>query len=278
MPAGIPILMYHSIADDGPAGMARLRVAPGDFAEQLDWLAGAGYTAVTVSQLVTAFAGATELPDRPVALTFDDGFADFHERALPMLEERGLVATLYVTTGYLRGDGPGGARPAARPDWPPTMTWRQVAQLPARGIEVGAHTHTHPELDLASPARVEAELTTSKRLLEDCAGVPVASLAYPYGYNTPEVRRLAGDVGFSSACAVKHAMTSGNDDPFQLARVEMTSASTVSGLAAWLDGRLRTAPCPDRLRSRGWAAVRRVRHRMRALDSSTGTDGGAGGS
>jgi peptidoglycan/xylan/chitin deacetylase (PgdA/CDA1 family) len=263
MPASVPVLMYHSIDDEGPAGMQRLRVTPSAFGAQLDWLRDDGYTTVTVSRLVEAFDGTATLPERAVALTFDDGFADFPQHALPLLEERGMVATLYVTTAYLRGGGPGRIRRDAPSDWPPTMTWRQVAQLPARGIEVGGHSHTHPELDLASRGRVETELTVCKRLLEDCTGGPVESFAYPYGYNTPAVRALARDLGYTSACAVKHALTSRDDDPYQLARVEMTSATTVAELAGWLDGRLRTAPCPDRLRSRGWAAVRRMRHRMR---------------
>lgn len=278
MPSSVPILMYHSIDDDGPAGMQRLRVTPANFAAQLDWLTDAGYTAVTVSQLAAAFAGTVTLPDNPVALTFDDGFADFSEQALPMLEERGMVATLYVTTGYLRDSGPGQAPLNPRPDWPPTMTWRQVAQLPARDIEVGGHSHSHPELDLAPRARVETELTLCKRLLEDCTGAPVSSFAYPYGYNTPQVRSLARELGYTSACAVKHAMTSQDDDPYQLARVEMTSATTVPELAKWLDGRLRTAPCPDRLRSRGWAAVRGIRHRLQrgsALDEAFDEANGA---
>lgn len=265
MPRGVPILMYHSIADDGPAGMRRLRVTPADFGQQLDWLRAAGYTTVTVRHLAAGFAGTATLPDNPVVVTFDDGFADFYECALPLLEERGLVATLFVTTGYLRDDVRTPTPSAAPSDWPPTMTWRQVGKLPARGIEVGSHTHTHPELDLASAARVEDELTVSKHLLEHHVGAPVDSLAYPYGYSTAVVRARARASGFTAACAVKHALTSAADDPLQLARVEMTDTTTVAALAGWLGGRLRTAPCPDRLRSRAWAVVRRARRQLRRV-------------
>lgn len=258
--AGIPVLMYHSIAGRGPRGMDRLRVTPAEFGEQLDWLAASGHTTVTISRLAAAFAGAATLPARPVVLTFDDGFADFYHRALPMLEQRGMVATLYVTTGYLRHDS--AARPGTPAGWPQTMTWRQVAQLPARGIEVGGHTHTHPQLDLVSPTRAGQELALCKSQLEDCTGQEVTSLAYPYGYSTAQVRSIVRATGYTSACAVKHALTCDADDPYALSRVEMTGTTTVAALAGWIGGGLRAAPCPDRLRSRGWSAVRRLRHRL----------------
>src|SRR5579859_4230179 len=97
----IPILMYHSIASDAAPRFRKFAVTPDSFASQLDYLAAHHYTPITISQLVAAMDGEIALPERPVALTFDDGFADFYTTALPALKRHGFTATLYLATGYI---------------------------------------------------------------------------------------------------------------------------------------------------------------------------------
>src|ERR1039457_3170352 len=97
----VPILMYHEIADRTETA-SRLAVSPDAFAGQLARLHAGGFTTLTARELATALAGGTDaLPPKPVVLTFDDGFADFHSRPLPLLRRYGFTATVFVTTGWI---------------------------------------------------------------------------------------------------------------------------------------------------------------------------------
>ena len=104
----------------------------------------AGFTTLTLSELASALAGdARRLPERPVVLTFDDGFADFHRAALPLLRRYGFTATVFVTTGWIADAG----RHAAGRSPGRMLCWSQIREAAAAGVEIGAHSHRHPQLD-----------------------------------------------------------------------------------------------------------------------------------
>jgi peptidoglycan/xylan/chitin deacetylase (PgdA/CDA1 family) len=174
----VPILMYHEVAARADTA-SRLAVSPDAFAAQLAHLHDRRYQTVTMSALADALAGRAELPERAVALTFDDGFADFHETALPVLQKYGFTATVFVTTDWIEDAGP-----AARPRPGRKLTWQQVLDTAAAGVEIGAHSHTHPELDQLPVRQLEHELREAKSLLEDRLGSPVPALAYPLAIPT----------------------------------------------------------------------------------------------
>ena len=138
----VAILMYHEISDR-PDAASRLAVPPQAFARQLEYLVSHGFTTLTASALAAALAAGDLLPERAVVLTFDDGFADFHERALPLLRRYGCSATLFVTTGWIADAGrrAAGRRPGRM------LSWSQIIEAAADGIEIGAHSHRHPQLD-----------------------------------------------------------------------------------------------------------------------------------
>ena len=136
----VPVLMYHEISAD-PVLSGHLAVRPDEFALQLGYLRGGGFSSLHAAELARLMKGGGRgLPARPVVLTFDDGFADFYDRALPMLRRYGFTATLYVTTGWI-ADRPGGTGPAAasRPR-AGMLSWSQIEAAAAAGIEIGAHT------------------------------------------------------------------------------------------------------------------------------------------
>jgi peptidoglycan/xylan/chitin deacetylase (PgdA/CDA1 family) len=252
----IPILLYHSISDQVANGFRHWSVTPDQFSAHLSCLIEGSYTPITVSTLVSGLRGQKPLPERPVVITFDDGFADFMTGALPALQRYGVPATIYVTTGYvgrtsewLSREGEGDR---------PMLTWQQVAELPAAGIECGAHSRTHPQLDVLPRSQAVDEVVRSRSELEDHLSRPVDTFAYPHGYFSATVRELVIRAGYSSACAVKHAMSALSDDPYALARIIVGRDTDLSDFKQLLSGLdLPVAPVGQRLRTNGWRVVRR---------------------
>lgn len=251
----IPILAYHTVAADAPRPHRAFALTPDAFRAHLELIRNGGYETLTVSDVVQGLRRPEDLPERPVALTFDDGFADMHRAVLPLLAERGMTATAFVPTASVR------AR-STDADWR-HLSVTELRELAANGIEIGSHTHTHIELDLARTGDVTDEVTRSKSVLEDTLEMQVLSLAYPYGYSSPTVRELVAKAGYSAACGVRHALSSTDDDPFDLARVRMLRRTGTDALGKWLTGTgIRTAPCPERAITRVFRPVRRARRIM----------------
>jgi peptidoglycan/xylan/chitin deacetylase (PgdA/CDA1 family) len=257
----VPILMYHSISFSQNPRYRRFTVAPEQFEEQLDYLATHGYTALTVSDYAQRIAGDRQLPSRPIVLTFDDGYADFHSAALPLLQKYHCTATLYIITGYV-----GGASKWLRREGEADralLTWSQIREVAASAIECGAHTHTHRPLDWLADADLQREIALPQRLLAENVGVP-ESFAYPFGYYSRAARALVQQAGYTSACAVRYALSSPHDDQFALSRLIVTADTDLPSFEKLLlsGGRLPEAAYL-RLRSVAWARVRQGRQMIR---------------
>jgi peptidoglycan/xylan/chitin deacetylase (PgdA/CDA1 family) len=252
----IPILLYHSIAEDCDPRFREWAVSPHLFAAHMGHLAENGYRSLTVRELVDrVFERPLPLPARPVVITFDDGFADFHAAAWPALRRHGLRATVFVATGAV-----GGASTWLSPlgeGERPMLTWAQIAELGAAGIELGAHGHRHLQLDTVSSEEARADIVASKLALEEATG-PVASFAYPHGYYTGSLRRLVERVGFAGACGVKDGMSSTEDDRFALARIVVRGGTDVESFGRIVWGEGTGVPGRRTVRRGAWRALRRV--------------------
>jgi peptidoglycan/xylan/chitin deacetylase (PgdA/CDA1 family) len=221
--------MYHSISSYASKGFSACIVSSEAFDKHLSYLEQNHYTSLTVSQLVLAMAnGDNTLPPRPVVLTFDDGFADFYSSALPTLQRHGFNATLYITTSFVEGTsrwleniGEGDRL---------MLTWEQLAEINASGIECAAHTHTHPKLDMLPPSAARDEIVRSKELLEDHLSQRISSFAYPFGFYSSRVMRIVRESGFDSACAIRRKMSSLHDNTYALARLMILPDTTVDVL------------------------------------------------
>jgi peptidoglycan/xylan/chitin deacetylase (PgdA/CDA1 family) len=206
------------------------------------------------------------LPARPVILTFDDGFADFYTAALPVLLEFGFRATIYIPTAYVGATS--NFLPDTRNAARPVLSWADIRELAELGVECGTHSVTHPHLDTLTGASARVEITACRQVLEDRLGRPVTTFAYPYGHFQTAHREMVREAGYSSACAVRHAVSSTWDDPFALARITVASDTTVGQLDNMVSGRtLRMAPMRDRLvsRTRLRTAMRRSRATIRRM-------------
>jgi peptidoglycan/xylan/chitin deacetylase (PgdA/CDA1 family) len=256
-PQPIPILLYHAISETSDPRFAEWTVTPDAFDDQLCVLADDGYRTLTVSEFVErAFERREQLDPRTVVITFDDGFADFRAEAWPRLRALSMTATVFVATRYAGGtsrwlidQGEAGR---------PMLSWRQIEELAEAGIEFGSHGHSHRQLDTLSAGKTWWELARSREALGARVGA-VASLAYPHGYYTREVQRQASQLGFSSACSVKDALSSTEDDRFALARAVVRRGTDLSGFRRLLRGEgLRVAPGPHHLSRGAWRIARRA--------------------
>jgi peptidoglycan/xylan/chitin deacetylase (PgdA/CDA1 family) len=255
--ASVPVLMYHSVTAAPPSSTRRLSVHPDAFAQQLDLLRRHGFSTPTFGEFAAALQSGRDLPERSVVLTFDDGYADFHDTVLPLLDARGFTATLFVTTGWLADAG---ARAAGRP-LDRMLSWAQLRALARAGIEIGAHSHSHAQLDQIRGAALGEELRLSRALLESGAEVPVRTMAYPFGYSSAAVRAEVRAAGYRYAAAVANTVGGGGADPLALPRLTVrrsTDAGTFERIVRG-EGLARTYAV-DRALTRGWAVVRRSRH------------------
>jgi Predicted xylanase/chitin deacetylase len=254
-PAVVPILLYHSVSDVPSSFIEPYTVAPATFARHLDAVAETGATTLTVSALRSALNGEGRLPERPVLITFDDGFLDTLTTAAPLLAERAMAMTAYITTGVVAGVSPGGDA---------MLSWSHIDELAGLGAEIGAHSHTHPELDTLSADALRDEVTVCKDLLQERTGRAVHSFAYPYGYSDPRVRRAVQAAGYTSACSVKNALSGPDEHPFGISRLMVMSTTSDQDVAGWLRGD--GAPIgrdDERWLTRGWRAWRRLKTRWR---------------
>jgi peptidoglycan/xylan/chitin deacetylase (PgdA/CDA1 family) len=251
----IPIMMYHSISYQANRKFKRFTVSPDLFARHIAYLHEREYVPITVGHAVRALSGGeAALPERPVVLTFDDGFADFYTAAFPVLERYEFAATLYIATAFI-----GGTSRWMRSEGEterPMLTWDQLAEVTARGIECGAHSHSHPHLDLLSPSMAREEITRCKEILEDRLARPISTFAYPFGHHTTTVRRIVRSVGYTSACAVRSVRVTGVDDPFVLARRTVMAGTGVDGFVALLSRRrFSPAALVEPGRALAWRAI-----------------------
>jgi peptidoglycan/xylan/chitin deacetylase (PgdA/CDA1 family)/GT2 family glycosyltransferase len=251
----VPVLAYHAVADDPPAPVRRWSVTPGRLREHLDALRELGAGPLTVTELLACYRGERPLPARPVVLTFDDGYEDFLLDALPALIAAGIPATLYVSTGLVRDE-----RPVLHALPGRMLSWAQLREIAATGVEIGAHSHTHRELDTLPRAEAAWEVAHSRARLQDELGQPVATFAYPYGYSTAHVRAAVDAAGYAAACGVRNAYSHAGEDTFALSRILVERDLDAEALTRLVTERV--APVGwrgERAATRAWRAYRRAK-------------------
>lgn len=213
----IPILMYHNISALPPGARAArgLHVSPRNFARQMGLLRMLGYRGLSMSAAATYLHG--EVRDRVAVITLDDGFVDNLEHALPVLLRHGFSATCYAVSGcvgtYNRWDA---AWVGVRK---PLMSMAQLRAWRDAGMEVGAHSRTHPRLTRCDEKSLRSEVHGSKLELETGLGAPVTQFCYPYGDHDDRVVAAVRDAGFSAATTTIRGRAGPDDDAWRLPRI-----------------------------------------------------------
>ena len=232
--SGLRILFYHRISDDRD----ELAVTPKAFVEQMDYLAAQAYRVVDVLTAIDLLDAGEPLA-RTVGLSFDDGYLDVAEHALPILSERGFRATVFVAPAVTDGE--------ASFSWykqqPELLTWEDIAELDRDGtLRFEAHSLTHPELPALSAAEARREITGSKVVLESRLGRVVRAFSYPSGLFGEREQQLAASAGFSAAVSCEPGINDRRTDRFALRRRQVDARDSLLDFRAKLGGGHDTSP------------------------------------
>lgn len=207
----VRVLTYHRF---GEAARDPWCVSADDFEQQMRWLAERRL-AVSLDDVLRFVRGEMELPDGAVLVTMDDGFSSVLHIAAPIMQRHGIASVAYVTTGFVGSTSVSGER---------YLNWGEVAQLPAAGISVGSHAHTHRSMAQLSAAEALDEAQRSKQLLEQHLGASVQSFAYPFGMRpdeSPETARMLSGAGYRSVFIAQHGTLRRGADVTRLPRVKV---------------------------------------------------------
>ena len=211
----LPILYYHHVGERRePLGHLRLWTSQERFQQQMGYLARKGYRCLSLGDGGSLLEGRERIPRRVAVLTFDDGYANFYKFAYPVLRRHGFGATVFVVTDQVGGLSqwdPGSSAPL--------MNWDQLRELSRQGIEIGSHTETHARLTRLPAADAKRQLETSRRVLEQSLGVPVHTLAYPFGDWDTGVEELARQTGYRFACSITRGNRHAAAELYRLKRV-----------------------------------------------------------
>lgn len=185
----IPILLYHYVEyvkDEGDTIRKSLNIIPAVFDEEVKTLKNAGYTFLTPKDLADILDEKMGLPQRPVILTFDDGYRDFYTDVFPILKKYNVKAVAYIVPNFLNK--------------PNNMDLWQLKEIVKSGlVEIGAHTMDHTYLAGLPLKRVKYEVEMSKNYLEKNLNVLVVSFAYPYGAFDNQAIDVVRNAGFKTA-------------------------------------------------------------------------------
>lgn len=254
----VPILMYHSVAHAPSRAAHGLSVRPDAFAGQMAVLDAAGFVPLTTRELAAAWRDGRPLPPKPVLITFDDGYEGVHRHALPVLAARGFPSTIFVSTGWLRGEHETGGAPDLM------LTWDQLRDLTEAGAEAGGHSHTHPQLDQLADDALAFEIERCRDVLTGELGRPPVSFAYPYGYSSRRVRRAVREAGFGISLAVGNGLAARAQGPYALRRVTVRRTTSLTDFERMVHGRaVGRLFAADRALTKGYAVVRRGRQLAR---------------
>jgi peptidoglycan/xylan/chitin deacetylase (PgdA/CDA1 family) len=221
----VPILMYHYISQP-PAGANAVRrdlsVPPDVFEQHLAFLQQRGYTSISLGDLVMALQIGQPLPEKPIVLTFDDGYRDHYEHAYPLLQAYGLTGTFFLLTAPIDQGHPG------------YVTWEQVIEMDAAGMEMEAHGYTHDDLKGRSREYLIWQMLGSKEAIEARTGKPVRIFCYPSGSYDALAISILHELDYWAAVTIHFGREHRSDRPFELTRLRIHGNYGVAQLGALL--------------------------------------------
>jgi peptidoglycan/xylan/chitin deacetylase (PgdA/CDA1 family) len=202
------ILMYHSIG----LNEYSFTVSRRSFAQQMSWLRASGFNLVSLDQLAK-YREAGAIPKKTLSITFDDGYEDNYTNAFPILQQHGIPATIFVTTGDLREKKIDSLPPL------PKMSEVQLLKLHESGlIAIEPHSETHPRFGNISEDQIERETRESKSYIDLLLKKNCRHFAYPKGSYSKEAQRILARSGVRFAYTTNFGRVQSFDDPYAIKR------------------------------------------------------------
>ncbi len=205
------VLNYHMV---NPMVIS-LAIDPTDFEWQMKYLVDHGYHTISTDELYDFMEGKGTLPDRPVLITFDDGYVDNYTNAYPILKKYNLKATIFIVTGFV----------SSRKGY---LTWDQLREMEQHGIMAQSHTVTHARLPELPDERIREELVESKRTAEAELGHPIDFIAYPTGVHDLHIVSIAKEAGYRGGFTVKYGNVDRSSNVYALERVPVFRTSATN--------------------------------------------------
>jgi peptidoglycan/xylan/chitin deacetylase (PgdA/CDA1 family) len=222
----IPVLMYHRVGIAHNAWEGRYCVSPNRFAEHMHRLAAQGRQACSLGDFFAWLEGNKELPEGSFLLTFDDGFLGVYEHAVPVLQDLGWPATVFLVSRLIGGqdvwcqtENPAGVTY-------PLMTRKDIEAMRVMGFSFHSHTRLHPDLTTLSDDELTQELTGSRKDLEELLQEPVTCLAYPYGQYDERVVTASRNAGYRIAFSTQPGFNRQNVDRYRIRRLDISGTDT----------------------------------------------------
>ncbi len=214
----IPVLMYHRVTDGAPAGtMHGIYVTADEFDRQLSFLKEKGFTALTFRDIQSIIKGTMPIPNKPVILTFDDGYEDNFLNAFPLFKKHAMTGVIFLIGNPKiktnEWDTVSGEPPAS------LMNDKQIIAMRDYGIEFGSHTLNHRHLTHCTPEMALKEIEGSKKLLEKRVGIPIISFAYPYGALNEQHKKMVQEAGYSFGIATDSGRRNFWADLYKIRRI-----------------------------------------------------------
>ncbi len=217
----VPILMYHYIRDyNDPTDKigVNLSVSPEKFKEQINYLKNNGYKTITFFDLKNKKVA--PLPEKPIILTFDDGYSDAFD-AYKMLKENDQVGVFYIISSFVGRDN--------------VLTTNQIIEMSKNNMEIGSHSKTHPDLTKISDANLKKELEDSKKNLEEIIGKSIISFCYPAGKYNQVVKDSVANSEYLFATTTKSGIAKAGADLISLPRIRITPSDTLESISKKLN-------------------------------------------
>jgi peptidoglycan/xylan/chitin deacetylase (PgdA/CDA1 family) len=206
----IPVLNYHSI---GITKGNTLVLDPKKLTQQMDFLAEQGYSPLTLSDFILLLEKKKSAPAKPVLLTFDDGYIDNYEQAMPILKRHGFPATIFISPGTIGQEG--------------KLNWKQIKEMHEAGWDIQPHGMTHPHLPELTAAEQKEEIMQSRRQIEQQLGTKADIFCYPYGEFNKQTLTILKEEGFRYAFTIRQGRTTSSQDPFHLKRIYVNSEDSL---------------------------------------------------